>query len=213
MIAAPQYVGGELVGGRWSEASSSSGLPFPLLSTLFWSSSSPLSSPDKVRVSNGPKWHKIANLLVVDHLGQFRVHLDPFGSFQAKIDISLKSTSANPSYLVWVWWSIMESLYHPSCLRIVRVYPNVITMLAVKTIKIKSKQRGNWDFLATEAILWLKCKIAINISWLQTYGVFIFHQYQIGVNALWPASLQIAFAIIFFANKPTQLFQGWMNFY
>ena len=154
------------------------------------------------------------NLFVVDHLGPFRVHLDPFWrvpfrTYSGKNWYFTQKHFGQPQLfsvsLVVDFGVIVSSLMSKN-------YPNVITIWVVKTIKKKAKQRGNWDFLATEAILWLKCKIAINISWLQTYGVFIFHQYQIGVNALWPASLQIAFAIIFFANKPTQLFQGWMNF-
>ena len=39
----------------------------------------------------------------------------------------------------------------------------------------------------------------------------IFHQFQMGVNALWPASSllgQIAIAAIFFTNKPTQFVPG-----
>ena len=92
--------------------------------------------------SQGHKWPKMANLLDVDHLGPFRVHLDPFDLFRQKLIFHARALPPTPAIIVWVWWSIMESLYHSLCLKIVRVhvYPNVITILVVKTIKIKAKQ-------------------------------------------------------------------------
>ena len=35
----------------------------------------------------GPKGLKMANIPLIDHLGPFLVHLDPFGPFQAKINL------------------------------------------------------------------------------------------------------------------------------
>ena len=36
-------------------------------------------------VQKGPKGPKMVNLSVIDHLGPFWAHLDPFGPFQTKI--------------------------------------------------------------------------------------------------------------------------------
>ena len=47
----------------------------------------------------GPKGAKMINLSVFDHLEPFWAHLDPFGPFQTRIDILLRSTSANPYFV------------------------------------------------------------------------------------------------------------------
>ena len=47
----------------------------------------------------GSKKDQMVNLSVFDHLGPFWAHLDPFGPFQTRIDILLRSTSANPYFV------------------------------------------------------------------------------------------------------------------
>ena len=50
-------------------------------------------------VQKGPKGTKMVNLSVFDHQEPFWAHLDPFGPFQTRIDILLRSTSANPYFV------------------------------------------------------------------------------------------------------------------
>ena len=50
-------------------------------------------------VQRGPKGTKMVNLSLFEHLGPFWAHLDPFGPFQTRIDILLRSTSAKPYYV------------------------------------------------------------------------------------------------------------------
>ena len=50
-------------------------------------------------VQKGPKGTKMVNLNVFDHKEPFWAHLDPFGPFQTRIDILLRSTSANPYFV------------------------------------------------------------------------------------------------------------------
>ena len=72
------------------------------------------------RLVNAPKWSKgahikgtkMVNLSLFDHLGPFWAHLDPFGPFQTRIDILLRSTSATPYFVhlgqknhFWLKWS------------------------------------------------------------------------------------------------------------
>ena len=42
-------------------------------------------------VQRGPKGTKMVNLSLFEHLGPFWAHLDPFGPFQTRIDILLRS--------------------------------------------------------------------------------------------------------------------------
>ena len=44
-------------------------------------------------VQKGPKGTKMVNLSIFDHLGPFWSHLDPFGPFQTKTKLFLRSTS------------------------------------------------------------------------------------------------------------------------
>ena len=50
-------------------------------------------------VQRGPKGTKMVNLSLFEHLGPFWAHLDPFGPFQTRIDILLRSTSAKPYFV------------------------------------------------------------------------------------------------------------------
>merc|ERR1719220_3298270 len=50
-------------------------------------------------VQKGPKGTKMVNLNVPDHKEPFWAHPDPPGPFQTRIDILLRSTSANPSFV------------------------------------------------------------------------------------------------------------------
>ena len=50
-------------------------------------------------VEKGPKGTKMVKLSVFDHWEPFWAHLDPFGPFQTRIDILLRSTSANPYFV------------------------------------------------------------------------------------------------------------------
>ena len=51
------------------------------------------------RVQKGSKGTKMVNLSIFDHLGPFWSHLDPFGPFQTRIDILLRSTSVKPYFV------------------------------------------------------------------------------------------------------------------
>ena len=50
-------------------------------------------------VQQGPKGAEMVNLDVFDHLGPCWARLDPFGPFQTKNDLLLKSTSAKPFFV------------------------------------------------------------------------------------------------------------------
>ena len=65
-------------------------------------------------VQKGPKGTKMVNLSVFDHQEPFWAHLDPFGPFQTRIDILLRSTSAKP-YLSISGKKIICDKYMSAC--------------------------------------------------------------------------------------------------
>ena len=76
------------------------------------------------RLLNAPKWSKMVNLTVIDHLGSFWAHLGASEPFQTKTDFFLGLSECWPcqvfenaphvTYLIWIWKGAERFLPSPT---------------------------------------------------------------------------------------------------